>query len=217
MPDTLSITTQASASDAVAQAHARLLKADDLQFAFPVFHKPKTPDWIEALGRFLKSISPYLLDLFWVILAALALVLAYYIGREVLRRRGWWTPKPKEVQPLRPEWQPEPEKARLLLDDADRLAKGGRFREAAHLLLLRSIQDIDDQRPQLVRPALTTREIAGLKQVPQSARDCFGDIARTVERSLFGGRDVTQQDFARCRDAYQRFALPQTWRAEQAA
>jgi hypothetical protein len=215
MPDTLP--AQSTASDALAQAHARLLKAGDLQFTFPAFHKPKTPDWIEALGRFLKSISPYLLDLFWVILAALALTLAYYIGREVLRRRGWWTPKPKEAPPLWPEWRPAPEQARLLLADADRLAHDGRFREAAHLLLLRSIQDIDEQRPQLVGPALTTREIAGLKQVPPSARDCFSDIARTVERSLFGGRDVTQSDFARCRDAYQRFALPQVWQVERAA
>ena len=178
MPDTLP--AQNSASDAVAQAHARLLKAGDLQFAFPAFQKPKTPDWIEALGRLLKSISPYLLDLFWAILAVLALALAYYIGREILQRRGWWTPKPKETEPLWPEWRPAPEQARLLLADADRLAQEGRFREAAHLLLLRSIQDIDDQRPQLVRPALTTREIAGLKQVPASARACFSDIARTV-------------------------------------
>lgn len=217
MPDTLSAATQNVAPDAIAQAHARLLKADDLQFAFPAFQKPKTPDWIEAFGRFLKSISPYLLDLFWVILAVLALALTYYIGREIFRRRGWWTPKPEDAPHAWPEWRPAPEQARLLLADADRLAQEGRFREAAHLLLLRSIQDIDDQRPQLVRPALTTREIAQLKQVPPSARDCFGDIARTVERSLFGGRDVTQQDFARCRDAYQRFALPQIWRAEQAA
>jgi hypothetical protein len=215
MSDTLSASPQAA--DAVAQAHARLLKANDLQFAFPAFQKPKTPEWIETFGRFLKSISPYLLDIFWVVLAALVLVLTYYIGREILRRRGWWTPKPKEMPAPWPEWRPAPEQARLLLADADRLAQEGRFREAAHLLLLRSIQDIDEQRPQLVRPALTAREIAGLKQVPRSARDCFGDIARTVEHSLFGGRDVTQQDFVRCRDAYRRFALPQIWRAEQAA
>lgn len=217
MSDTISATTPNAVPNAVVQAHARLLKAGDLQFAFPTFQKPKTPDWIEALGRFLKSISPYLLDLFWVILGALALALAFYIGREVLRRRGWWTPKPKETPAPWPQWRPAPEQARLLLADADRLAQEGRFREAAHLLLLRSIQDIDDQRPQLVRPALTTREIAELKQVPASARDCFGDIARTVEHSLFGGRDVTQQDFVRCRDAYQRFALPQIWHGEQAA
>jgi hypothetical protein len=217
MPNTLSAATQNAAPDVVAQAHARLLKAGDLQFVFPAFQKPKPPDWIEAIGRFLKSISPYLLDLFWIVLAALVLVLAYYMGRELLSRRGWWTPKQKEAPAPWPEWRPAPEQARLLLADADRLAQDGRFREAAHLLLLRSIQDVDDQRPQLVRPALTTREIARLTQVPQSARDCFGDIAQTVERSLFGGRDVTQQEFMRCREAYQRFALPQVWRGEQAA
>jgi hypothetical protein len=217
MSNTLSAAAQNAAPDVVAQAHAKLLRAGDLQFAFPVFQKPKTPDWIEALGRFLKSVSPYLLDLFWVALAGLAAALAYYIGREIFRRRGWGRPKRQTAPAPWPEWKPTPEQARLLLADADRLANEGHFLEAVHLLLLRSIQDIDEQRPQLLHPALTAREIAALKQVPLSARDSFSDIARTVERSLFGGRSVTQQDFARCREAYRRFALPQIWHGEQPA
>jgi hypothetical protein len=215
MPGTLQIPTEQT--DTVAQAHARLLQAGDLQFVFPTYHQPKTPEWVEALGRFLKAAGPILLDLFWVIVAVGALVLAYYIGREVLRRRGWWVPTPKQVPQPWPEWQPTPEQARLLLADADRLAGQGQYREAAHLLLLRSIQDVDDRRPQLVRPALTAREIAALDQMPLSARGCFADIAQTVEQSLFGGRDVSAGDFARCREAYERFALPHLWLGEQAA
>lgn len=203
--------------DALARAHARLLQHGDLQFTFARYQKPKTPEWMEALGRFLKSLGPYMLDLFWVILAALALVLLFYIGRELLRRRGWWARKPRPAQQPWPEWRPTPEQARLLLADADRLAGQGLFREAAHLLLLRSIQDIDDRRPQLVRPALTAREIARLDQVPSAARSCFSGIAQTVEEGLFGGRDVTGEDFARCREAYGRFALPDQWLGEQVA
>ncbi|HEY4125607.1 MAG TPA: DUF4129 domain-containing protein [Rhizomicrobium sp.] len=215
MPGTLQ--TSIENTDKVAQAHARLLQAGDLQFAFPIYHQPKTPEWAQSLGRILKAMGPYMLDLFWVVVAAGALVLAYYIGREVLRRRGWFVPTPGASQQPWPEWRPTPEQARLLLADADRLAGQGQYREATHLLLLRSIQDVDDRRPQLVRPALTTREIAALDQMPLSARGCFADIAHTVEQGLFGGREVSAQDFARCRDAYERFALPNIWLAEQAA
>lgn len=217
MPDISQSPAKNAAADAIAQAHSRLLKAGDLQFTFPAYKAPKTPDWMEAFSRFLKSIGPYLLDFFWMLLGALALAAAYYIGREVLRRRGWWTPKPEEASQSWPEWRPTAEQARLLLADADRLAAEGRFGDAAHLLLLRSIQDIDDRRPQLVRPALTAREIARLDQVPQSARACFSDIARTVERGTFAGRDVSAEDFAHCRESYERFALPQLWLAERAA
>jgi len=211
MPDSSQILAKNAPADALAQAHARLLQATDLQFSFPSYVAPKRPEWLEAFARFLKSIGPYLLDLFWVMLAAAALAALYYIGREVLRRRGWWKPEPEKASQSWPQWRPTPEQARLLLADADRLAAEGQYREAAHLLLLRSIQDIDDRRPQLVRPALTTREIARLDNLPETARTCFTEIARTVERGLFAGHAVSAEDFAHCRSAYEQFALPQLW------
>ena len=45
--------------------------------------------------------------------------------------------------------------ARARLADADALAAAGRFAEAVHLLLYRSVDDISDRRPGLVRPAMT--------------------------------------------------------------
>jgi hypothetical protein len=34
-----------------------------------------------------------------------------------------------------------------------------------------------------------------------------------VERSLFGGRPVSAQEWSATREAYAEFALPQAWRA----
>src|SRR3546814_10172873 len=48
--------------------------------------------------------------------------------------------------------QAEAGAARALLAEADALAAEGRFAEAAHLLLYRSVEDIEGRRPGLVKP-----------------------------------------------------------------
>ena len=93
------------------------------------------------------------------------------------------------------------------------IADQGLYAEAAHLLLLRSVQDIEKRQPRAVRISLTTREIAVLEVLPESARPAFSAIGRVVERSLFGGAPVGSSDFADCRQAYEDFALPAGWSA----
>jgi hypothetical protein len=110
-----------------------------------------------------------------------------------------------------PAWRPDAEQARALLEDADRLAAEGLFVEAAHLILLRSIQDIQSRRPRAVEVSLTSREIARLEVLPPPARALFAGIAEAVERSLFGGQPLGRDGFAECRDAYQRFAETGGW------
>jgi len=151
---------------------------------------------------------------FWIGLAALVGALLFFMGGEILRSRfGIGKPKAVTAKDAEPEWRPDEKAARTLLADADRLAAEGRFAEAAHLLLLRSIEDLDSRRPRTVRRALTSREIASLDALPESARPAFGSIARVVERSLFGGAAVDAGDFAACRQAYEDFALPAGWTA----
>ena len=110
-------------------------------------------------------------------------------------------------------WQPSPERARLLLADADALAAAGRYDEAAHLLLLVAVQEIGERRPGLLRPALTAREIAALPALSPQARDVFGTIARIVERCIFGGRSLAAGDYAPIRAAFEQFTIPDIWRA----
>ena len=145
---------------------------------------------------------------FWGGLAVVAALVVWFVARELLAIH--WRRRPKKAKPAATpaDWRPEPQQARVLLEDADRLAAAGHYAEAAHLLLLRTIGDIQGRRPDLVRPALTARDIGSLAALPESARPAFAAIARIVERSLFGGRPVDAAGFELCRRAYADFALP---------
>lgn len=193
--------------------------ATDIQYAplaVPPPPAPKPPpEWLELLGTMLKAVfEPLgrLLGLSWPVLekllvglAAIAvLLLVWRIGRALLtaRRRAAAASATAE-----PAWAPSAESARALLDDADRLAAEGRYDEATHLLLRRSVADIAESRPDLLRPASTAREIAVLPVLPQAARDAFGVIAERVERSLFALRPLGAEDWNAARGAYARFAL----------
>jgi hypothetical protein len=203
---------------ALAAAHARLLGDHAIQFDFspsPKLPNFTAPEWLKILGQWIgaaaKFLSAYAIDLFWVGVGLAILGVVLLIARELmgarfprLRRR----PRPRRAPT---DWRPEAFRARALLEDADRLAAEGRYGEAAHLLLLRGIDDIEDHRPRLVKPALTARDIAALGEVPTGARGAFSAIAAVVERSLFGGERVDAAAFARCRAAYEAFAFAGAW------
>jgi hypothetical protein len=204
--------------DALASAHARLLKDRALQFDFRHIAEPKhnkPPGWLEAIGRFLghvfQVLAPLMTYVFWAGVALIVGLVAFLIVREVFGIRLGWTKKARPPRPRPVDWRPEASKARALLEDADRLAAEGRYDEAVHLLLYRSIDDIEGRRPRLVRPALTSRDIAALEAVPGAAREAFTKIAHVVEASFFGGRQVDRAGFAACRSAYEAFAFPEAW------
>ena len=210
---------QHAASQGLDAAHRGLLQRKDLQFDFPSFELPKpaaeTPGWMKAIGDFFGHIfsalgqaAPYL---FWGVVAAAVLAVLFLIAREA----GWieWSrPRRKaKAEAQADHYRPRAETAKALLDDADALAAEGRFAEAVHTLLLRSIEDMRRFRPHSVRPAATSRDLAGLTVLPDQARPAFVSMAETVEASLFGGRDVGAEAYAACRRAYEAFAFAQVW------
>ena len=83
-----------------------------------------------------------------------------------------------------------------------------RWRRRAHLLLLRSFEEIAARRPALDRPAITAREMAASADLPEKAKGTFALIAGQVEASLFGGRALGASGWAACRAAYAQFAAP---------
>ena len=194
-------------ASAFAEAHRRLLADATIQFDLPPVAQPQQPpEWIGAL-------MPVLQVLFWVVIALFVLFLLYAIVSRLTGRDWRWGRKRDEADAAGDaRWRPEAAEARELLGEADALAARGLYSEAAHLILFRSIEDIDDKRPELVRPAFTSRDICALEAIPAQPRSAFARIAAMVERSLFGGRALGSADWSDCRAAYEEFAFAEGWR-----
>lgn len=202
--------SQQAAEQSLQAAHRALLKTPGLQFDFEAYVRPSPPHWLDGLGPFLQAIAPFLRYIFWGGLAIAVGLLVYFVGRELLRVR-FERRRRATASEAAAEWRPEPARAKALLQDADALAAAGRYEEAVHLLLFRSIDDLAGRKPGLVRPAFTSRDIAGMDAVPPAPRSAFARIAAVVEHAVFGGRSVDARQFAECRAAYEAFAFAEAW------
>lgn len=205
-----------SAADgrAFAAAHDALLRHSDIQFGFPKYETPPVPQW---LGWLIQFVASHWTPIKWTLLAAAALIAVFVLYSLV---RQFWYPfwrsdaeAPRREWPREEPWRPTQAAARRLLQDADALAAAGRHAEAVHLLLLRSIEDIAERRPRLLRPTFTSREIGALTELPAAARPAFHGIARMVERARFADLPIGADEFARCRADYESFAFPAAWQA----
>lgn len=199
--------TAAGKAELFAEAHRRLLEQKAIQFDMRPYQPEPPPAWLKAFAQFIEAILPLLKFLFWAGLAALVVFLLIVIARRVQHGEWSWRRRREDAPAREESWQPAEAPARALLREADALAAAGRYAEAVHLLLFRSIEEIDRRRPDLVRPALTSRDIAGAPALPPGPKGAFGTIMMMVERSLFGGRSVGEGDWRSCRDAYQEFAF----------
>lgn len=196
------------------EAHKHLLADKTIQFSFPIIPKPvEPPTWLFALGRFfgniLSALGPFGFYIFWGLLALLLgfilLLILQQLGYINWRRNRTGVAIDEDA----PFWDDAP--ARRLLQEADSLATQGRYEEAAHLLLLRSFEDIQHRRPYLLKPASTARDMARSEGLPTAARETFGTIAHHVEASLFGGARLDEGRWALCRAAYATFIHPKGW------
>lgn len=203
-------TNDAAAAD---RAWSALRDAGDIQFApVPPDPVPVTPEWLKALGRILEWLFSPLGRLLgaswsWVEMALLAgaALGAAWIAWTLL----WplWRNRAGKAKAAAPAWAPAREDAIALLEDADRLAAEGRYDDAAHLLLQRSIGQIGHARPDWITPASTAREIGAISALPHDARHAFAEIAGLVERARYALRRLDSGDWTIARAAYARFAL----------
>jgi hypothetical protein len=197
-------------------AYAALMQHSDLQFSFPGFEVPKPPKWLEMLVRMLGKHWTILGWICWIVVALIVLgalvALIMQFWPIVARRLSASKPAVAEQESL---WRPTAAQARELLQESDSLAAQGRFAEAVHLLLLRSIEDIERRRPRLLRPTLTSREIGLLQAIPNAARAAFSSLARVVERARFADLPISAAEFQTCRNEYESFALPPNWQSAQ--
>ena len=200
-----------AASDEFLRDWQQVRGDDSIQYAaLPEPEAPETPAWLERLAEWLGEVFAPVANLIglslpvlgWIALAAV-LALAVWLA--------WRHLAPLAARPGEAEapagWTPERGAALDLLGEADRLAAEGRYAQATHLLLQRSIGQIAEARPDLLRPSSTAREIAALAALPEIAREAFATIAARVERSLFALRELDAGDWQAAREAYSRFAL----------
>jgi hypothetical protein len=175
---------------------------------------PPEPGWLDAFFRWLaellepvgRSLGLNWPVFKWVLLAMGIAAAAFLVWRIAAPMLGWRL----NSQPATDDelgWTPDSGAALALLEDADRLAAEGRYDEATHLLLQRSVGQIAAARPDLVEPATTARELAALPALPPAARAAFATIAARVERSLFALRALGADDWHTARGAYAEFAL----------
>ncbi|MFO6446178.1 hypothetical protein ACLBKU_03450 [Erythrobacter sp. NE805] len=196
------------------------LRADgNLQFApVPIPEiPPREPSWFE---RMLNKLAAFLADVLgpvgqalgaswwwlqWVLLAAVVALALVLLVR--MLGPGFGRSRKAAEAAAEDEWRPDAATSLALLEDADRLAAEGRYDEATHLLLQRSVGHIAEARPDWTRPSSTARELAALPALPEAARAAFRVIAERVERSLFALRSLDRADWEAARAAYAEFAL----------
>lgn len=220
----------------LAAAHKALRAGGDVQFDMTPADPPRQPpawlkafgEWLEQVlapvGRFLRWIAsfmpdaPYARIFLWTVIGALALLIVWMIVDRI-RHGVWRLPRWRRralaaaADYQEDQWAPDIAPARAWLQQADALAEQGRYADAVHHLLLRSVEDLARRRPQVVRRASTSRDLAQAPAIPAAPRRLFGEIAAAVERSLFGGRDITAAEWGRCRAAYTDFAQTRSWAA----
>lgn len=196
------------------------LRADgEIQFApLEMPKQPEPPTWwldfLQWLGDVLEPLTGVLSAiaralgmsgqaLMWIAIAVGGALVVYLLWRIL----GSLALKRKKAVEAPAAWAPDAGEALALLEDADRLAAEGRYDEATHLLLRRSVGQIAAAQPGWLEPSTTAREIAALPSLSQAARTAFGTIAERVERSLFALRGLTVADWSAARAAYAEFAL----------
>lgn len=151
--------------------------------------------------------------LLWGLVGVAAIILGVAIYREV----GGYTgddeaPPPRAEQDL--QLAAVIERPR---DDADELAAQGRFADAIHTLLLRTLHELASQRLVRVTPSMTSREILGRVSLLGEAREALAGLIVAVEQTWFGDDVPQADDYQRCRAQFDRFAAAYRRDARQGA
>lgn len=188
-------------AEVLAAAHRRLVADGEIQFDLPVHKPPEMPGWLQPLLEWLAKSGPVVKFIFWAGLATIAALVLWSLYRwlaPIVRR--WLARADTAAEPE--TWQPGAAPARALLAEADALAARGDYGPAAHLLLLRSIEQLEIAHPGRLKPSYTSRDIARAPMLPPETARAFHFIAGVVETSLFAGRRIGEPAWQDCRSAY---------------
>jgi hypothetical protein len=181
---------------AVEKAAAEVLTSGDYQRELPTgsVSKPVRPLSI-PIGP-MAQVSLLVLRMIGVVLAALLIVwLVRMIRRHVRDSTG-----PDSAATTARSITEAP------LAAAEALAAQGRFAEAVHVLLLRTLEVLSQSLSGRLSPAFTSREVLSEIPLRDAGRDALAGLVSAVELCHFGGSDATESDYRICLDRFRRFA-----------
>ncbi|MFT3996186.1 MAG: hypothetical protein QM667_02175 [Asticcacaulis sp.] len=212
-PDSVTAVDVSSADALIQKVNA----SGALQTRFSSSPPPKQADWdwlrpfwewLGKVGKFfaqlLEPIAPILPWLLYIGLFALVVLLMSPLVRAFIIRNAERLFQRDGLRADTP-WRPTAEAAAALIEEIDALAVKGEYDEAVHLLLKRSVADLNAFRPDLVRKHYSARDIGKHPLLPEDARPAFSEITRWAEKSFFAGILVGREGFEACRKAYVDF------------
>jgi hypothetical protein len=136
------------------------------------------------------------------VLAVALVMVIMWLARD-LKRGG-------DAEALEGDLVPEPTVDQDVIErpvgDADELARAGRYTEAIHTLLLRTLIELVRATRTRVPASLTSREIMARVPLVPAARTALYALVSAVELSYFGDEVPGAADYERCRGEFQRFA-----------
>jgi hypothetical protein len=179
--------------EAVQKTAAEVLASKDYQKDLPT--DPTLPEFKLPTGPLLVVLRVLLWAAVAVILALLGVWLARTLGRYV-----------RDAKVQEPPLPPPSEVTRLPLTAAEALALQGRFGDAVHVLLLRTLEVLSGNLPAPLSPSFTSREVLARIPLRDPAREALTGLISAVEVSHFGGAEVTAGDYQICLDRFHRFA-----------
>ena len=198
--------------------HGELTDDRDLQFDRP--EGPATAEdtsqdydggstYVSPFSGSLNALGPLAQVLFWGAIAVIVLGLLGFMVQRLARsgRQGRGSEGPGTVEDRLAADRPAETVANARLAEADRLADECRFAEAVHVLLFRSIEDIETERKAGLARSLTSREITALEELSARAREALRPITALVERGIFGAKPLGADDYASARAAYSDYAF----------
>jgi len=209
----------ATSREAVRAALDRVLSDSDIQQELPGataertapsspdgVGNPDAPDLapIEAPPPSGSDWTGVLQVLFWLTVIAAALIMLSILAETLTNRRRKGPPEDADddTVPVSVSRTPPPARRTTSLEEADRLAEQGRFAEAIQVLLITAIARIAERTRASIASSLTGREILLFEPVPDALRRHLGTIVSTEERSHFGARPVSLDDYNACRQSF---------------
>lgn len=143
--------------------------------------------------------------LLWGLLAVVVILLVVFLIRQATGMSGEPDPLPTGGDD-----RDAPDRLAAVVerprDDADQLAHEGRFAEAIHTLLLRTVHELASQNLVRITPAMTSREVLARVPMLGDARDALAGLVTAVELTWFGDDVPGEGDYVRCRQQFELFA-----------